>query len=73
MSAWIGPHPENCESCKRPITNRFYDAKTVYGPWAFLCPACFARIGVGLGIGRGQHYKRTSPEHAFHPTKPEPH
>lgn len=34
-----------------------YDAKTVFGPWAWLCPACFKNHGVGLGLGRGQKLK----------------
>jgi hypothetical protein len=31
-----------------------YDAKTVNGPWAFLCEQCFAKLGIGLGTGKGQ-------------------
>lgn len=31
-----------------------YDGKTRYGPWAFMCEACFVRDGIGLGTGRGQ-------------------
>lgn len=30
------------------------DGKTVHGPWAYMCQACFQKIGVGLGTGRGQ-------------------
>jgi hypothetical protein len=31
-----------------------YDAKTIEGPWAFMCPSCFrmhtyGRLGVGVG------------------------
>lgn len=31
-----------------------YDAKSVMGPWAYMCKECFAVYGVGLGMGRGQ-------------------
>jgi hypothetical protein len=31
-----------------------YDAVTVMGPWANLCKADFKKVGVGLGLGRGQ-------------------
>jgi hypothetical protein len=30
------------------------DGKTVMGPWANMCEACFTEHGVGLGLGRGQ-------------------
>lgn len=30
------------------------DGKTTLGPWAFMCQDCFDRLGVGLGLGRGQ-------------------
>lgn len=31
-----------------------YDAKTVGGPWAYLCSLHFGLYGIGLGLGRGQ-------------------
>lgn len=31
-----------------------YDGKTIFGPWAHMCPEAFTRYGVGLGVGRGQ-------------------
>jgi hypothetical protein len=30
------------------------DGRTGFGPWAFMCAACFAKYGVGLGLGQGQ-------------------
>lgn len=30
------------------------DGKTNFGPWAYMCEACFATHGVGLGLGKGQ-------------------
>jgi len=31
-----------------------YDAKTIYGPWGYLCQHHFDVLGVGLGMGKGQ-------------------
>lgn len=31
-----------------------FDAKTIMGPWAHMCPACFSDFGYGLGLGLGQ-------------------
>jgi hypothetical protein len=31
-----------------------YDGRTTMGPWAYMCSSCFARFGVGLGLGKGQ-------------------
>lgn len=31
-----------------------YDGKTKRGPWANMCGACFAKLGIGLGTGKGQ-------------------
>jgi len=30
------------------------DAKTMQGPWGYLCMGCFVQNAYGLGIGRGQ-------------------
>lgn len=30
-----------------------YDAKSKYGPWAYMCESCFKEYGIGLGIGKG--------------------
>lgn len=37
-----------------PGVKAAYDGKTVHGPWANMCEACFGSLGVGLGTGRGQ-------------------
>ncbi len=29
--------------------------------WALMCPVCFERFGVGLGLGLGQKYDGMSP------------
>lgn len=39
-----------------------YDAKTVFGPWAYLCEECFEHVGTGLGLGKGQRLKLRAPK-----------
>jgi len=50
----------NCEICST-LTGRTvkagYDAKTIFGVWAYLCEKCFTKYGVGLGTGKGQKLK----------------
>lgn len=42
----------NCDFCDKPAG---YDAKTVFGPWAFLCSKHFMLHTNGaLGVGVGQ-------------------
>ena len=50
--------PEVCDLCSQPLPDVAYDARTAYGPWGWLCPDCFTRAGVGLGLGKGQRYQR---------------
>ena len=40
------------------IANEFVDGKTKQGPWAIMAPSSWRRQGVGLGLGRGQRYKK---------------
>lgn len=44
-----------CNFCK--TEEAAYDGKTIYGPWAFMCKSCFAQVGTGLGLGKGQKLK----------------
>lgn len=49
---WLGS--DVCDICHAKIVTVLYDAKTVYGPWATMCPRCwkdntYQRLGVGLG------------------------
>ena len=55
---------KECENCGRGLLDfaRFYDAKTRYGPWAWLCAECFARLGCTLGTGHGQEYDSRTKE-----------
>ena len=41
----------NCDLCGQPA---LYDCRTIMGPWAYLCSEHFRKIGVGLGLGKGQ-------------------
>lgn len=45
-----------CDFCKQDVSADYYDGKTIFGPWATMCGEDFARNGVGLGTGRGQHF-----------------
>lgn len=45
------PKLPKCSFCDGIAT---VDGKTVDGPWAYMCPRCFLKFGVGLGLGRGQ-------------------
>ena len=57
---WMGPAPQKCDTCENKITDKFYDAKTSYGPWGNMCPSCFY-MGPGLGelgTGFGQEYTK---------------
>lgn len=54
---WIGEPPLKCDLCGKGITTVFVDGKTVYGPWANMCPQCHGAFGIGLGLGKGQRFK----------------
>jgi len=55
---WHGTWPAKCDICGRDLaeTGRFYDAKSLRGPWGLFCPICFIRHCFGIGTGRGQVY-----------------
>jgi len=63
---------DNCNLCARELAPIGYvidgevkgtpqmtvhDGSTV-GQWAYMCPACFSELGVGVKWGRGQLYER---------------
>lgn len=58
---WISPVSE-CNICGCDLNDGshkyFYDFKTVDGPWALGCQACFEIFSADwkLGIGHGQKY-----------------
>jgi hypothetical protein len=50
-------HIPPCDLCKgRTVkpTPAMYDAKTVFGAWAFMCQAHWDVYGIGVGTGLGQ-------------------
>ena len=56
--SWTGPttstvvdQKPKCQYCEHKAD---YDAKTRYGPWAYMCSYHYVRLGVGLGLGKGQ-------------------
>lgn len=55
---WLGSAPTNCDICHIAITTVFVDGKTHMGPWANMCPGCHRAHGCGLGLGKGQKYKK---------------
>lgn len=59
---WIqsSAEPMMCDVCRADLVplGKFYDAKTIYGPWGKLCEHCFEAVGVGLGTGQGQEYEK---------------
>lgn len=55
---WLSAPPPKCNLCKTPITTEFFDCQTdINGIWGYLCIQCFQNHGIGLGEGKGQHYK----------------
>lgn len=56
---WVGVI-SHCDVCRTPFDKVFYDAKTVGGPWACMCPSC-QTLGPGIGKtgqGLGQKYEK---------------
>ena len=51
---WMGE--TKCDVCHRECGKELYDAKTIHGPWATMCPMCYFQYGIGLGPGVGQRY-----------------
>lgn len=43
----------NCDVCTTAVP-AYADAKTKYGPWAYVCEAHFVELGCSLGSGHGQ-------------------
>lgn len=56
---WMGDPPTHCDmDGSHIITTEFVDGRTRMGPWANMCPACHTEFGSGVGMGRGQHYRK---------------
>jgi hypothetical protein len=59
ISQWAGDIPRECDFCKNAIKKQFIDGATIQGTWAIMCVPCHKRYGLGLGIGKGQLYRKT--------------
>ena len=57
---FTGKAPVNCSYCCKPIINIFVDGQLLRGPWADLCPKCFAKYGMPLTESRPNIYQRTT-------------
>lgn len=48
----------DCDVCKTTTGRKreaHYDARTIGGPWAYMCNDCWLSVGIGqLGTGYGQ-------------------
>jgi hypothetical protein len=54
MGSTIGPK----DDFGSLIENEFIDGRTRQGSWAIMSPASYLMKGMGLGLGRGQRYKK---------------
>lgn len=67
--------PKNCDICDTPIVDEFIDGVVKNGPWGNMCPTCHRNEGIGLGTGRGQHYKKNADGNFYKceiPSEPKP-
>jgi len=56
---WIGDVPSVCNlNPSREITDEFIDGRTIHGCWAIMHPETHANVGCGLGVGKGQMYRK---------------
>lgn len=49
-----------CNLCGKVNLSEFVDGATRIGPWANMCMPCYRKVGVGLGVGKGQKYARVT-------------
>lgn len=61
VKKWSGLVLE-CDICNERLDKIFIDGRTIYGPWANMCPICHQKYGVGLGLGKGQIYGKQNDE-----------
>jgi hypothetical protein len=55
---WHGESPDRCIVCRQPFRNSFIDGATRAGRWGLLDLACHRVHGLGLGVGKGQLFRR---------------
>ena len=52
--------PSNiCNLCEKELTDIVIDGKTIWGSWAWMCELCHEIYGTGLGLGKGQIYRKS--------------
>lgn len=56
MFKWLDKVPAT-DDFGRVILREFIDGQTKLGKWALMTPESYEEHGVGLGKGKGQHYK----------------
>lgn len=49
-----------CDICGTNNLSSYVDGRTLTGQWAYMCEACYLKYGTGLGIGKGQRYKKVA-------------
>jgi len=53
---WTGQ--QACDYCGE-AADTMYDSASKEGPWAFMCPDCWEKHGLGkIGVGYAQRYDR---------------
>ena len=57
MTVWASAVPKK-DNFNQLIKDEFIDGKTHYGPWAIMTPASHRTHGVGIGLGKGQKYRK---------------
>lgn len=56
---WMGSTINDLDDFGRPITDTFYDGKTITGQWAIMSPLSWQIHGMAkIGVGLGQRYKK---------------
>lgn len=60
MSKVVWTGSTDCDICGGKCGSVLYDGKTRSGYWAVMCHSCFQYHGVGIGVGKGQKYKRNA-------------
>lgn len=54
---WLGVTPIVCDFCEEDVKTVFVDGRTNAG-WAHMCLHCHDSRGFGLGVGKGQKYRK---------------
>lgn len=55
---YAGAPPGACDGCHKPLNSTYIDGKTKDGIWGNFDLSCARILGVTLGRGRGQMYRK---------------